>query len=417
MLKQGVPPKLVSLLKSMHASVLVKFEVEGVAKTLDSIIGVKQGSIEGPDLFIFYIAAIMETWRSEHSYDLCLMRSRKDFTLTGRSHSAGDAADEFAVVDSEYADDTALAFCSRADVVAQAPNVMKHFERWGMEVHAGTYSPPKESKSEILFCPAPDSLYSDPMTHDGADVSDVLLPGGRFIKIVSEFKYLGSVISSSGDDAADVDSRIASAGRAFGALRGCVFSSTSISRKAKRAVYEVLVLSILLYGSESWSLTEKVLDRLRVFHARCVRAMSRVSRKHTWSEHISTQQLEQELGLATIDFYVSRRQLRWLGHVSRMGFERLPRRMLSSWVNAPRPRGAPQMTYGRSITKALEKFNIDLRYWPELAMDRLAWRETVRTGMPPPGFAPPPEPPPLALTRPRRAAAARADVRIQLSSG
>ena len=37
MLKQGVPPKLVSLLKSMHASVLVKFEVEGVAKTLDSI--------------------------------------------------------------------------------------------------------------------------------------------------------------------------------------------------------------------------------------------------------------------------------------------------------------------------------------------------------------------------------------------
>jgi len=86
--------------------------------------------------------------------------------------------------------------------------------------------------------------------------------------------------------------------------------------------------------------------------------------------------------------------------------------MLSSWVNAARPRGAPQMTYGRSITKALEKFNIDLRYWPELAMDRLAWRETVRTGMPPPGFAPPPEPPPLALTRPRRAAAARADVRI-----
>jgi len=75
------------------------------------------------------------------------------------------------------------------------------------------------------------------------------------------------------------------------------------------------VLSILLYGSESWSMTEKVLDRLRVFHARCVRAMSRVSRKHTWSEHIQTQQLEQELGLETIDLHVKRRQLRWLGHV------------------------------------------------------------------------------------------------------
>ena len=405
-------PKLVSLLKSMHASVLVKFEIDGVAKTLDSIIGVKQGSNEGPDLFIFYIAAIMETWRSEHSYDLCLMRSREDLQLTGRSRHAGGAADEFAVVDSEYADDTALAFCSRADVAAQAPNVMLHFERWGMEVHAGTYSPPKESKSEILFCPAPDSLYSDPTTHDGADVSDVLLPGGRFMKIVFEFKYLGSIISSSGDDAADVDSRIASAGKAFGALRGCIFSSTSISRKAKRAVYEVLVLSILLYGSESWSMTEKVLDRLRVFHARCVRAMSRVSRKHTWSEHIQTQQLEQELGLETIDLHVKRRQLRWLGHVRRMGFERLPRRMLSSWVNAPRPRGAPQMTYGRSITKALEMFNIDVRTWPELAADRAAWRETLRAGRPPPGFAPPPPPPPAALTRPRRAAAEQTKARI-----
>ena len=96
-------------------------------------------------------------------------------------------------------------------------------------------------------------------THDGADVSDVLLPGGRFMKIVFEFKYLGSVISSSGDDADDVDSRIASAGKAFGALRGCIFSSTSISRKAKRAVYEVLVLSILLYGSESWSMVESMI--------------------------------------------------------------------------------------------------------------------------------------------------------------
>ena len=154
-------------------------------------------------------------------------------------------------------------------------------------------------------------------------------------------------------------------------------------------------------------MTEKVLDRLRVFHARCVRAMSRVSRKHTWSEHIQTQQLEQELGLETIDLHVKRRQLRWLGHVRRMGFERLPRRMLSSWVNAPRPRGAPQMTYGRSITKALEMFNIDVRTWPELAADRAAWRETLRAGRPPPGFAPPPPPPRRLsrLIRPRRAPA------------
>ena len=67
--------------------------------------------------------------------------------------------------------------------------------------------------------------------------------------------------------------------------------------------------------------------------------MSRVSRKHTWEHRISSMQLMQELGLDAIDFYVARRQLRWLGHVSRMGWERLPRRMLSAWVPLCRTRG------------------------------------------------------------------------------
>lgn len=84
-----------------------------------------------------------------------------------------------------------------------------------------------------------------------------------------------------------------------------------------------LILSILLYGCESWCLTEELLHRLRVFHAQCLRAMSREGHagKHTWEQHISSEQLMQELGLDAIDFYVARRQLRWLGHVSRMDWE------------------------------------------------------------------------------------------------
>ena len=39
------PPKLVSLLRSLHTTVKVKFEHEGVTQTLDSIIGLKQGDL------------------------------------------------------------------------------------------------------------------------------------------------------------------------------------------------------------------------------------------------------------------------------------------------------------------------------------------------------------------------------------
>ena len=70
-----------------------------------------------------------------------------------------------------------------------------------------------------------------------------------------------------------------------------------------------------------------------------------------------------------------------------MDFSRLPRRMLSCWVPHPRPRGAPRMTYGRTVAKALAVFDIGSRLsrkWPALAADRVAWRATLKAGHQPP---------------------------------
>jgi hypothetical protein len=238
-------------------------------------------------------------------------------------------------------------------------------------------------------------MYSDPSTLDGADLSPILLPNGGFMPVVDEFPYLGDIVSRDGSDDAAVNARVESGSKAFGALRGCIFSSSAITVEAKKAVYEAIVLSITPYGSETWSLPEELLRRLRGMHAQHLRSMCRVTRTHIWEHHISTQELGQRLGLDTIDMYIARRQARWLGHVRRMPFEsRLPRRMLSCWVPHQRPVGAPTMTYGRSVFKALEKFNLDVARWPELAADRGAWREMLRTGLAPPAYRPPPPPPP-----------------------
>ena len=125
-----------------------------------------------------------------------------------------------------------------------------------------------------------------------------------------------------------------------------------------------------------------MLNRLRGVQAWHVRAMSRVTRRDTWERHISSLELQQGLGLKTVDHYIVRRQLRWLGHVRRMDFSRMPRRMLSAWVPHKRPVGAPVMTYGRSVLKALKKFNIDPATWGALAADRMVWRETLQLGYP-----------------------------------
>ena len=109
--KFGVPPKLVSLLKSLHETVYVKFKVDGVEKVIRSTIGVKQGDILGPILFTFFLAAVMITWRETHEGQACIFRTKPDFVMTGRSYRAYGG--EFEVPDSEYADDTAALFVSR----------------------------------------------------------------------------------------------------------------------------------------------------------------------------------------------------------------------------------------------------------------------------------------------------------------
>ena len=72
----------------------------------------------------------------------------------------------------------------------------------------------------------------------GVDEGDTLpldLPGGS-IDWVSEFTYLGSLIAESGRAHEEVDRRIASASRAFGALRQPIFEDPDLSITTKRYI-------------------------------------------------------------------------------------------------------------------------------------------------------------------------------------
>jgi hypothetical protein len=239
LIKQGVPPRLVSLLRSLHKNVKVKFEYENVKQMLDSIIEVKQGDFLGPDLFIFFMAVVMKTWRSSHNYDLCCIHTKADFQLTCRKHT--NKGDEHNISDSEYADDTVFIFESRADCERMAPIMVKRFDRWGLEVPVGKEIN-KESKSEVLFCVADPICYSNRSSFDDTDLSPILWEGGFHIPIVIKFKYLGSQLCRTCTDTLlDVSSRIESAAKAFGALKKCLFSSNNIIATAKRIVYGTVI--------------------------------------------------------------------------------------------------------------------------------------------------------------------------------
>ena len=336
----GVPPKLISLLKALYANFKVKFTVDEVTQTLECIIGVIQGDILGPILFTFFIAAVMITWKVDCDIPACAFKTKMDVILTGRSYQAN--GEEFALLDSEYADDTAVLFYSREHLTEGVYSIMSHFTRFGMEVHSGKIEPREDSKYKVMFIPKPSCLYKDSDNYNNADLSDVVVGENRCLPIVDSFTYLGSVATSSCTDENYVDTRIKNAGSSFGSIKKCLFASTQVSLNVKVVVYSTLILPVLLYGAECWSLTEHILRKLRNFHHRCLRIMCRVNRLHTREYRISNFDLMNRLSLKSIDTYICRQKLHWAGHVIRMPWIRLPRKFLSSWVRSKRSRRAPR---------------------------------------------------------------------------
>ena len=90
------------------------------------------------------------------------------------------------------------------------------------------------------------------------------------IEIVKEFKFLGSFVQNSSDD---VKRRISLGNSVFVRLKKGIWSRRDISVKLKLRLYNALILPIAIYGSETWSLTQRDTKKLSVFENNCLRAI------------------------------------------------------------------------------------------------------------------------------------------------
>ena len=161
---------------------------------------------------------------------------------------------------SAYASDAAFLFPSREIAERDTPQIMKHCAKWGMEVHSGITKTPDTkgttSKTDLLFVAKPNNSYTEPSTRNDTNISPIILEEGRFIPVVKKLCYLGSIINHDLRESEDVDNRTKKASQAFGTLRRGVFTSKSTSFNVKKAVYTALILSVILHGSEEWSMME-----------------------------------------------------------------------------------------------------------------------------------------------------------------
>ena len=134
------------------------------------------------------------------------------------------------------------------------------------------------------------------------------------LKQVENFINLGGNMSEDASVEQDVRRRI---GLATGVMQSLnkIWQNRGIGQVTKVKIYETLVLSVLLYNSETWTMKESTKNYVRVFEMRCLRKILGISRR----DHIRNSDIRSTLNIQLdVVQKIQRRRLKYFGHVTRM---------------------------------------------------------------------------------------------------
>jgi hypothetical protein len=92
----------------------------------------------------------------------------------------------------------------------------------------------------------------------------------------------------------------------------------------KIRIYETIILPMVLYGCETWSLTLREDHRLRVFENRVLRRIFGLKRDEVTGEwrKLHNEEFRDLYSSPSIIRKIKSRRIRWAGHVARIGRRR-----------------------------------------------------------------------------------------------
>jgi hypothetical protein len=160
-------------------------------------------------------------------------------------------------------------------------------------------------------------------------------------------------------------------------------SSRLLSRNVKVKIYKTIILPVVLYGCETWSLTLRGELRLRVFENRVVRRIFGSKRDEVTGEwrKLHTEELHNLYSSPDIIRQVKSRRRGWAGHVARMGEERKVYKVLMGKPEGKRPLERPRRRWEDGIRMDLREIGWGSVDWIQLAQDRDRWRAVVSAVM------------------------------------
>uniref|UniRef100_A0A670JSP7 ribonuclease H n=1 Tax=Podarcis muralis TaxID=64176 RepID=A0A670JSP7_PODMU len=264
LLKIGCADKYVNIIRLLHDNMTAIIADNNGSQsepfTVES--GVKQGCVIAPILFIIFIATILHfvegklptgveiIYRTDGKlFNLSRLKAKSKVTVTS-------------IIELQYADDNVVCAHSEDDLQTILNIFAETYKKLGLSLNI--------QKTKVLH----QQVQNNPSAVPQIQLNGVTLEN------VDHFSYLGSYLSTRGNNDAEIRHHLSSASAAFSQLKCRVFEDLDIHRETKMLVYKPIVLPTLLYAFETWTTYKRHLQLFERFHQRCLRKFLHI----TWED-------------------------------------------------------------------------------------------------------------------------------------
>jgi len=322
----GIPEKIISAIRALYTSTKAKVvSSDGDTDVFDIHAGVLQGDTLAPFLFIIVLDYVLRI-----SVDLSNDKGIK-IRAPLRRRNRG-----LFLTDLDFADDLALV----SETISNLEDLLHSLETSASQV--GLYC--NEGKTEFIS--------------STGNVLPLTSLNGVNIKLVNDFKYLGSHINNSEND---FRIRKGLAWKACNKLNKIWHSN--LSNALKLQTFKSLVEPILLYGSETWTMTKTMLKSLDGCYTNLLKRVQNLD----WRNHPTLNEIYH--GLPRISSVLTSRMLSFSGHCFRAKREIISDVLL--WCPA-----GPKRSRKRTFLDILKReTGLEIEELGTAMADREQWRE------------------------------------------
>ena len=179
--------------------------------------------------------------------------------------------------------------------------------------------------------------------YQNAGRSHRMKTGNSSFERVKQLKCLGTTLTNQNCTEEEITSRLKSGNACYHSMQN-LLSSSLLSKNIKIKIYRTIILPVVLYGCETWSLTLREERRLSVFDNRVQRRIFGLKRDEVTGEwrKLHNEKLNDLYASPNIIWVIKWRRMRWAEHVASMGVRTGAHRVLVGKHQGKRPLGRPR---------------------------------------------------------------------------